>query len=314
MLRKQTFVSLFVAGALYAQLPLRQDPKDVVAVVDGRNVTRGEVQQILAVAGPQFVNLFQINPSNALSQWFLRQHLGQEGAALKLDEKSPLKEELEARRMEFLADARFNLEMNGYQAPLAAIEKYYQQNATRFQRVRVSGVYFKFKLKDNQGTTTADLARMAQEILSGGQVQRSEEEARTLAADVAKRLRAGEDMAKLAEQYSEDPGSKARGGDIGYVSPSSAFPPEFITAAMGLAKDTVSGPIRSSAGFWVLRADEKSPVPLRDASPEIETELKKAHLDEYMKALNDRFRLVIKDPTLAVQPVQNGPVQPVNRP
>jgi hypothetical protein len=131
---KQCFALFFMAGSLLAQLPLRQDPKDVVATVDGRDVTRAEVQQILFVSGPQFAATFQANPQVALYQWFLQQHLGKEGAAMKLDQESPLKEQLEALRMQYLADARVNLEMNSYQVPRAAVEKYYAQNVTRYQR------------------------------------------------------------------------------------------------------------------------------------------------------------------------------------
>jgi peptidyl-prolyl cis-trans isomerase C len=299
---KQCFAFLFLTGALYGQLPLRQDPKDVVATVDGRDITRGELREILFVAGPQFANLFQSNPQLALYQWFLKQHLGKEGAELKLDQQSPLKEQIEALRMEYLADARINLEMNAYQLPDGAMERYYNQNITRYQRVRVSGVFLKFKPKDGQGTGAADLAAAAQAILSAGQQQRTEDEARVLALDIVKRVRAGEDMAKLAAQYSDDPASKAKGGDIGYVSGTSEFPAEFKAAVLGLVKGTVSDPIRLTTGFFVVRADEKGAQPFQDAAADISTELKKVHLDEFMKALNERFRPVIKDQTLIVQP------------
>jgi hypothetical protein len=51
-----------------------------------------------------------------------------------------------------------------------------------------------------------------------------------------------------------------------------------------------------------LRCDEKDAQPLSDATPEIETELRKLHLNDFMKSLNDRLRPVIKDQSLIVQP------------
>lgn len=299
---KHAFAFLLTAGTLFAQMPLKQDLKDVVAVVDGKDVTRGEVQQILYVAGPQFVTLFQQNPQVALFQWYLKQHLGQEGAAMKLDQESPLKEQLEALRMEYLADARINREMNSYQVPRAAVEKFYDQNLARYQRVRVSGIFIKYKPGDVTGTTTADLAAAAQAILSAGQVQRTEADARKLAADLAVRLRAGEDMATLVKQYSEDPASNTKGGDIGYVTTSGTLPQEIKAASLGLVKGSVSDPVRLSTGFYVLRCDEKDTQPLTDAAPDIETELRKTHLDDFMKGLNERFRPVIKDASLILQP------------
>jgi hypothetical protein len=35
---------------------------------------------------------------------------------------------------------------------------------------------------------------------------------------------------------------------------------------------------------------------------DVELELRKIHLDEFMKGLNERFRPVIKDPSLILQP------------
>ena len=299
---KHCFAFLLAAGTLFGQLPFKQDPKDVVATVDGRDVTRAEVQQILFVAGPDFLAKFQSNPQVALFEWYLKEHLGKKGAELKLDQESPLKEELEALRMSYLADAYVNHEMNTYQVPQEAVQKYYSDNLSRYQRVRVSGVFVKFKPGDNTGTSNSDLAAAAMAILSAGQLQRTEEQARTIALDITKRLRAGEDMAKLAQQFSEDEASKAKGGDIGYVSAASTFPAEFKAAALGMQKGTVSDPIRLSTGFYVLRCDEKGPQALTDASPEIEVELRKLHLNDFMKALNDRLRPVIKDQTLIVQP------------
>jgi len=298
---KNCFAFLLAAGTVFAQ-PTRLNPKDVVAVVDGKDVTREDIKQILFVSGPQFEALFQSNPQVALYQWFLTQHLGKEGEAMKLDQESPLKERMEAKRMEFLADARINVEMNGYRPPQADVQKYYDQNANRFQRVKISGVYVKFKPKENQGTGTADLAAAAMAILAAGQVQRTEEESRAIAEDIAKRLRAGEDMAKLVDQYSDDPASKAKGGDFGYVTYSSSLQAELIAGALALNKGAISDPIRSATGFYVVRADDRDRMPLNDASSDIETELRKIHLDAFMKSINDRFRPIIKDPSMIVQP------------
>jgi parvulin-like peptidyl-prolyl isomerase len=273
-----------------------------VAIVDGKEITREDIQKIAFVAGPRFTSMLQVDPKAALFEWFLTQHLGKEGAELKLDQQSPLKEEIEAIRMQYLRDARINMEMNTYRAPQADVEKYYAQHANRYQRVKVSGVYVKFKPNENQGTGTAALAAAAAAILSAGQVQRPEEDARTLALDIAKRLRAGEDMAKLAEQYSEDAASKTKGGEIGWVNFASNYPAEFTLGALALAKDDVSNPIRLPGGFYILRADDRTAMPLDDASSDIQVELKKVHLDEFMKGLNERFRPQIVDPTLIVQP------------
>jgi parvulin-like peptidyl-prolyl isomerase len=295
-------MSLASGAVLFAQGPLRQDPSAVVATVEGRNITNQEVREILAYAPPQLVNFFQQDPAGALMQWYVMQHLGKEGEAMKLDQQSPLKERLESIRLNFLAEERLNLEANAYSPKPAEIEAFYQKNQGRYQRVRVSGIYLKFKPTGSQGTSASDLAAAAAAILSAGQIQRSEDEAKRLADDLMMRLRAGESIATLAQQHSEDLASKAQGGDIGYVSQSSDFPTEFKTGVMALTQGTIAT-VRQAGGIWVVRAEERNTRPLNEVSNDILLEVRKTHLDDYMKGLNARFRPVIKDPTLIAQPI-----------
>jgi parvulin-like peptidyl-prolyl isomerase len=303
MFAKKCFLLLLSAAGAFAQLPLRQDPKAVAATVDGRDLTWGEVNQILAVAPPQLVTYFKQNPQGALMQWFIMQELGRQGEAKKLDQQSPLKEQLDAMRMNYLADARMNEEMNLYPVPLSAVEDFYKKNQARFERVRVSGVLVKFKAETKAGATSAaDVAAAAAAILQGAGIQRSETDARALAVDLVKRLRAGESMKTIVAQYSEDDASKGKGGDIGYVSGTSPLPAEIVKASVALRQGDISEPVRLSTGFFVLRADERSVQPMNEVVQEISEEIRKVHLDQFLKGLNDRFRPVIKDPMLMVQP------------
>ena len=302
MLAKKCFLLLISSAAAFAQLPLRQDPKAVVATVDGKDLTWGEVQHILSVAPPQLAAYYKTDPQAALMQWFIMQELGRQGAEKKLDQQSPLKEQLEALRMNYLADARMNEEMNLFQVPLSTVEEYYKKNQARFGRVRLSGVFVRFKAETKQGaTSTADLAAAAAAILQGAGVQRTEEQARTIAQDLIKRLRAGESMAELAKQ-SEDEASKGKAGDLGYVTSTSALPAEIVKASANLRQGDVSEPVRLSTGFFVLRADERSVQPMNDVIQDISDDIRKTHLDAFLKEMNTRFRPVVKDPLLLVLP------------
>lgn len=55
-----------------------------------------------------------------------------------------------------------------------------------------------------------------------------------------------------ATLYSEDPGSKARGGDLGWASRNS-YVPEFSAAAFKLKKDSISGPVETQFGFHIIK-------------------------------------------------------------
>ena len=73
-----------------------------------------------------------------------------------------------------------------------------------------------------------------------------------------KRARAGEDFAKLAKEYSEDPGSKDKGGE--YEFPRGQMVPEFEAAAFSLGTNQVSDIITTRFGFHIIKLSEKIPA------------------------------------------------------
>jgi foldase protein PrsA len=74
------------------------------------------------------------------------------------------------------------------------------------------------------------------------------------------RLDAGEDFATLAKQYSTDPGSKDKGGDLGEVpTQNSGFVPEFEEAMAALKAGETSGPVKTTYGYHIIRVDSIVP-------------------------------------------------------
>jgi peptidyl-prolyl cis-trans isomerase SurA len=84
-----------------------------------------------------------------------------------------------------------------------------------------------------------------------------------------KRLKAGEDFAMLAQNYSEDPNTAPNGGDLGFV-PQSALDKvsvELRKAIMALQPGQTSPIIRTQAGYSILKIFTKEPSgqrPLND--------------------------------------------------
>ena len=79
-----------------------------------------------------------------------------------------------------------------------------------------------------------------------------EERARAL----IERLRGGEEFAVVAQETSEDPGSKANGGDLGFFRRGQMVK-AFDEAAFSLEPGTLSEPVRSEYGFHVIRVEER---------------------------------------------------------
>ena len=80
---------------------------------------------------------------------------------------------------------------------------------------------------------------------------RSEAETQRLAERLYERIRAGEDFAELAKNFSEDPGSALNGGDLNWVDPN-ALVPEFRQVMMDTPAGQVSKPFKSPYGWHVL--------------------------------------------------------------
>jgi parvulin-like peptidyl-prolyl isomerase len=303
MLLRKCLPVLLYLSPVFAQAPLAKDPKAVVAVVDGKNVTWADIEEMMLIAPPQVSAGFEANPRVALLNWFLMKHLGQEGLERKLDQQSPTKEQIEMMKLQFLADARINEETNGYKPTPAEVQKYYQAHLNDFQRVSAKGILIKFKVQPKAGaTSTEDLKNLAMGLLQAGSVQRSEEEAQKIAKDVAAQLRNGGDIEALAEKYSEDESSKSKGGDVGFVSFNSKHADEVRNAALRAVPGSVPDPVGVPAGFWILQVGTRSPLPLESVSFEIEQAVRAEHMKTWMDGLRDRFQVEIKDPTIGMQP------------
>jgi peptidyl-prolyl cis-trans isomerase D len=96
-------------------------------------------------------------------------------------------------------------------------------------------------------------------------------DARAKAEGVLKELKAGGDFAKLAEKYSDDPGSAKTGGDLGWIGRGRTVP-EFEKAAFSLGKGQTSDLVKSSYGFHIIRVDDKQVARLKPFS-EVKAEI-----------------------------------------
>lgn len=81
-------------------------------------------------------------------------------------------------------------------------------------------------------------------------------ETRGRAERILERIRAGEDFAAVATETSEDPGSKEKGGDLGFFGRGQMAPP-FEEAAFALQPGQTSELVRSDFGFHVIRVEAR---------------------------------------------------------
>jgi peptidyl-prolyl cis-trans isomerase SurA len=79
------------------------------------------------------------------------------------------------------------------------------------------------------------------------------------AANLAQRARSGENFAELAKAFSQAPDRAANGGEMG-LRPADRYPDLFIDATRNLKSGEVAAPVRSDAGFHVLKVLERRQI------------------------------------------------------
>jgi peptidyl-prolyl cis-trans isomerase D len=85
-----------------------------------------------------------------------------------------------------------------------------------------------------------------------------------LAKQVQTMLLAGEDFAKVAQDFSKDTGSAANGGDLGW-QPASNFVPEFSEAVKTQEIGAIGEPVQTQYGYHVIQVIAREELPLTDA-------------------------------------------------
>ena len=134
---------------------------------------------------------------------------------------------------------------------------------------------------------------------------RDDAAARARAEEALARLRSGADFAEIAREYSDSP-TRERGGQLGVVHRGD-LAPEIEAVAFSLPAGGVSDPVRTSAGWNILRverAQDESVVPFAEARDAIRDELFaqkfEAKQKEYVAGLRARasIQIMVENPEL----------------
>lgn len=125
-------------------------------------------------------------------------------------------------------------------------------------------------------------------------IRTAEPDARAKAEAIRKELRSGADFSKLAKEKSQDPGSAAKGGDLGFFARGRMIKP-FEDTAFGMSKaGDISDVIESPFGFHVIRLDEKKPAGLQPFAEVKDSLLRQAQNEILNKGRFDEKDRILK--------------------
>ncbi|WP_249676198.1 SurA N-terminal domain-containing protein [Pseudomonas abieticivorans] len=128
-----------------------------------------------------------------------------------------------------------------------------------YLELKKSSFFDKVTVKDEdlQAAYQKEIANLAEQrrashILIEVNAKMTDAQAKAKIDEVQARLAKGEDFAKLAKEFSQDPGSANNGGDLGYAG-TGVYDPAFEKALFALNKDQVSAPVRSQFGWHLIK-------------------------------------------------------------
>ena len=127
--------------------------------------------------------------------------------------------------------------------------------------------YYLIKLEDKKGDTVKiEKQDLVRHILVQTSEIRSDKQAEELIKEIKDRLIAGEEFRVLARLYSDDPGSKLDGGNLGW-STSDKYDPTFKKVIDESNLNIVSDVFKSSFGFHILEVMDRRE---KDVSSELQ--------------------------------------------
>ena len=100
------------------------------------------------------------------------------------------------------------------------------------------------------------------------------------------RALAGEDFAKLAREASDDPATRAEGGDLGYFG-KDMLPKAIEEMVFAMKVGEVRGPVRADRGFHVIKLVDrkvKDPKPLDEVKDDVRMQLRQKEMERQTKS------------------------------
>jgi parvulin-like peptidyl-prolyl isomerase len=265
-----------------ASKPMAVVPPDRVVITVGEvTLTAAQFDQIIDALPEQSRSMARGSGRKQFADYVVRiTVLAQEGKRRKLDESSSYRVQSMFQDANILANLTYNEIGKSAKLDEADVRKYYEAHKTEFEQVRARHILIRM-----QGSPLA---------VKPGEKDLTEAEALAKAQDLQKKILAGEDFAQLAHRESDDTGSAAKGGDLGFFRRGQMVP-SFEQAAFALQPEGLSEPVKSPFGYHLIKVEAKESKSFEDLRPELERRMRPEQAQKIVEELQKKS-LVVLDP------------------
>lgn len=274
LFRRSNSVAPALAVAVLCMTPLAASAEDkVLATVNGKNVTESQLVYAEEEIGEGLAHLSPGQRRRYLTEYLIEMQIFAEAAAAAKLGSGP---DFEAR-MKYWKDHA----LKDVLLAKTVKEKVTEAEAKKFYDERAT-----------QMATEEEVS--ASHILVKDQAK---------AEDVAKKLIAGGDFAALAKEHSEDPGSKDKGGALGFFGRGQMVK-EFELVAFTMQKGETSQPVKTQFGYHIIRLDDrrkKEPPKFDDVKSEIMSRMGQQKKIEEAQLLRAKAKVDYVDPEVKKQ-------------
>ncbi len=271
------FVILFFVSVATG-LAKENDKDKILAQVGEYKLTLKQFNEQVKSLPPQLQMAIQRNPQlkkQLLDRWVQLTLMALEARKENFQNRPEVKKRIEDMTNALLAQ-HYMMEniSNKAQVTDKEVKEYYNKHKSEFmQPAQVRARHILIKVPANA-------------------TKKQWEEARKKALEIRAKLVKGESFSKLAQKYSDDPGSKTRGGDLGFFSKGQMVP-EFEKAAFSLKKGEISQPVKTTFGYHIIKVEAQKPARQRSFK-EVQQEIRQKLLREKQRKLRDKVIAELK--------------------
>src|SRR5467141_2656524 len=220
---------------------------------------------------------------------------------VKLDYAMIKPEDLEAKISPDEAEIRSAYEKNKskYQVPEKRVVRYALVDVNQIrQNLQISDDQLKVQYQKNIQQYQVPNRVHAQHILlmTVGKTDAEVEEIRKKAEDILNQLKKGAKFEDLAKKYSEDPGTKDKGGDLGWLVQGQTVP-EFEKVAFSLQKAQTSDLVKTQYGFHIIKVLDKETAhtkPFEEVKDSLRAPLLLSQADKQASDIADQMSAAIR--------------------